>query len=895
MEKLYIVDASNYLFRSYFAIRQMTNDKGVSTNALFGFIRSIKKLIKDFSPTHLVVVFDGPNNKKSRLALYEDYKGHRASMPDDLFPQIEFAKEYCESAGIPHIEVEGVEADDTIGSIAVWAAKRGAQSFLCSSDKDLCQLVNDRIFVLNTFKENLIIDRKEVEKIYGIRPEQMIDYLAIVGDTSDNIPGIKGFGPKTASALLSNFDTLDTILKHPEKIGNAKKEAKIAEERQNALLSRQLAKIDQNIPIPQTEKSYELTAPDEAKLVALYQEMNFNTFLRELAGEISEKSRKKASSDKKIQTHYSQIKTLEELQALISDLEKQPEVSVDVETTSINPMEAEIVGVGLGFEEGKAWYIPFNAEMNPKKLTKILQSFFANEAISFFAHNIKYDMHVLKRAGLDIASVGFDTMLASYLLSAHNNRHGLDELSLMHFDHRKISLKELAGAKTKKGIKAQDIAIDKMTEYCCEDIDFTIRLKNLFEKELEKRKLKDLYFSIELPLLLVLFEMEENGIFLDVPYMEKLSKDFQQKLVKIEEEIYKIAGKEFNIKSPKQLSEVLFDTLKMRSVGKKKQTGYSTSADVLKELEKEHPIIKKITEFRGLEKLRSTYVDALPKQINPETGRIHCSFNQSVTTTGRLSSTNPNLQNIPIRTTEGRKVRTAFRPEKKGWSYLSADYSQIELRILAHMSNDPELVKAFKSDEDIHLFTASRVFDVPLDKVTKEMRSRAKAVNFGLIYGQQAFGLSKELGIDIREANAFITTYFKRYPKVKEFLESCKDRATKEGKAVSLYNRERLLPEIKSKNAVERAAAMRLAVNTPIQGTQADIIKIAMIQIDEALAKENFDTMMILQIHDELIFECPDAEISKCKKIIQSIMEGVIDLKVPLRVDISVGKNWGEC
>lgn len=896
MKQLFILDGANYIFRSYFAIRNMTNKKGASTNALFGFIRSIQKLRKDFNPTHLICVFDGPENKKSRTEHYEAYKAHRKEMPSDLFPQLDLARNYCQYAGIPHIEVPGVEADDTMGSIAVWAAANGYQVFICSGDKDLCQLVNPQIRVLNTFKENLIVDEAEVMKIYGVRADQIVDYLAICGDTSDNIPGIKGFGPKTASELLGKFGTLNEILAHPERLENKKREEKVLEEKANALLSQKLATIQTNVPFPKEDAFFLLKSPDQSKLRELYEEMDFKSLLKELetATPLPQSTHIPQSTPKTNSRNYQLIDDEESLKKLLQSLSGQKEIVIDTETTSVEPMKAKLVGIGLTAEEDTGWYIPLNGKLGKETVCRLMGPFLQDPNHKFIGHNIKYDMHVLANHGLPISRVSFDTMIASYLLNSNEQRHNLDLLVEERFQFQKIPITALLGEK-KSAITMDAVAIEKVMEYCCEDVDYTLRLKRLFETELKERNLWKLFTEIEMPLLPVLFKMEQKGMYVDVAFLKALSLEFSAKINELKSKIFSHSQKEFNLNSPKQLSAVLFEDLQIRKVGKKTESGYSTNAGVLLSLIDEHQIIPLILEYRTLEKLRSTYVDSLPEEVNPKTHRIHCTFNQSGTATGRLSSNNPNLQNIPIRTSEGKRIREAFRPQKENWSYISADYSQIELRILAHLSEDPTLVRAFENDEDIHKATASEIFSVPLAEVTSEMRSRAKAVNFGVIYGQQAFGLSQGLGIDIKEASDFIQAYFKRHPRIRDFIEHCKAVATKEGKSTTYFGRERLIPELKGSNAFIKAQGLRLAVNTPIQGTQSDIVKLAMIELDKKYLKEQWNGFMVLQIHDELIFESPEEEIGPASIAIAKIMETVVKLKVPLKVDISVGKNWGEC
>ncbi|MBA3721606.1 MAG: DNA polymerase I [Parachlamydiaceae bacterium] len=891
MDKIYILDASGFLYRSYYAIRSMTNAKGESTNALFGFIRSVLKIFKDFDPTHIVSVFDGPNNAIARTKIYADYKAHRKGMPPDLIYQIQWAQEFCHLMGIPLLIPPNVEADDTIGTVAQWGASLGAHAYLCTSDKDMCQLVTDQIHILNTHKDNLILTPKEVEEQFGVRPDQMIDFLAITGDASDNVPGLPGFGPKTAVELLKTFGNLDYLLAHPRAVPGKKKQDTIVQYGEQALLSRKLVTIDTNVPVPLEIEFYRRVTPSFLHLKDFYAGMNFNSLIREMEPQLSELPAIVHAREVE-EVHYILVDDEKALDDLIDYLSMQKEVCIDTETTSVLAIQAELVGIGLGVEQKKAWYIPTNGKLGIKKVLEKLKPLLENPNIQFFGHNLKYDYHVLLNYGIKF-TLGFDTILASYLLNSHNRQHSLDYLTLEIFDKVKIPIQELIG-KGKNQISMADVPLEKICEYCCEDVDYTIRLKEVLSHRLQERGLVPIMNEIESPLLPILAQMERHGIFVDVDKLNVLSKEIVYEIHKLEKNIYDMAGEEFNLNSPKQLSHILFHKLEIRPP-KKTATGHSTNADVLESLSADYPIANKLLEYRTLEKLRSTYIDTLPEQVNPKTRRIHCNFNQVVAATGRLSCQDPNLQNIPVRTPLGRNIREAFRPQHEGWSFLAADYSQIELRLLAHLSEDTALMDAFKSNEDIHAYTASLIFGVPLNEVTPEQRHQAKAVNFGIIYGQQAFGLAQELGIDNKIAAIFIQMYFERYKKVKEFLEFCKTSAKESGRAVTLLGRERLIPEINSKNGMLRMAAERLAVNTPIQGTQADLIKMAMIRIDKRLREEQKRGFMILQIHDELIFEVPNEELESVSKLVKETMEGVVKLKVPLIVDIHIGKNWKEC
>ncbi|QVL57895.1 MAG: DNA polymerase I [Simkaniaceae bacterium] len=887
MKNLYILDAVSFLFRSYFAIGGMTNPRGQSTNALYGFIRSIQKIQKDFSPDTIVAVFDGPNNKKARTAIYEEYKSNREGMPEDLFPQLEWAHNFCEAAGIPYLSEEGVEADDLIGAITKWAENRGTEVFICSSDKDLCQLISDKVFMVNTHKNNLLIDRAKVEEMHGVKPEQIVDYLAIMGDKADNIPGIPGFGPKTAASLLKEYGSLERILCSLDEMQNQKRAEKIKAHVEDARISKKLATLILDVPYPEEETFYHVKPPNLEALNNLYREMNFNTLLKELGQEqIIVPDEKKGFKET---LSYKIIDSEDELKTLIEKLNKEPSICIDTETDQLSPMAARLVGVGFCVNSNEAWYIPTNGMLGLDKVIDAVKPLIESPHNAFYGHNIKYDIHILKNHGIHLHNIGFDTMVASHLLAPQNNRHGLDLITLEKFGKVKTPIKDLIGS-GKKAISMLDVPIDEVGPYCCEDVDYTCRLKELFEKEIEKEGLSEVLYKIELPLIPVLVDMERYGMYLQKDKLETMSGVLREKLALLEKEIYALAGESFNIKSPKQLGEILFEKLQISIRGKKK----STRADILESLKDDYPIAGKILEYRALEKLRSTYTEALPLQVQEDTGRIHCTFMQTVTATGRLSCKDPNLQNIPIRSEEGKKIREAFVPELPGWVYLSADYSQIELRLLAHLSEDPKLINAFNKGEDIHASTAATVFDVPLEEVTKQMRAGAKAVNFGIIYGQQAYGLSQELGIDMKEASAFIKKYFERYPGVRDFIESSKEKVRKMGVATTMFNRKRPIPEINSTNGMIRSAAERLAVNTPLQGSQADIIKQAMIEVQKALKEERL-AHMVLQIHDELIFELPEENIVRTQEIVQTIMENITSLSVPLIANIAIGKNWGEC
>lgn len=889
MKDLYVLDASGYLYRSYFAIRNMTNSKGESTNALFGFIRSLLKLYKDFNPTHLIAVFDGPHNIKSREAIYADYKAHRSDTPSDLIEQLKWAREVCDLLGVPYLSIPEVEADDTMGSIACWAEEQGAKVYLCTSDKDLCQLVNENIFILNTHKENLIIGAKEVEEIHGVTPQQIVDYLSLIGDASDNVPGVAGFGPKTASTLLKQYGSLDQIFLNIEHIPGKKKDMLI-QDADKARLSRELIKLDTAIPIPMDPDFFHLRTPNLPALRELYTQMGFSSLLRELDTTTLTQMQNSEAATVPEDVHYSLVNDEPSFQELLTLLAKQSEICLTTKKNDSHPIKSEWIGISFSISSGKAWYIPAHGNLSLIRVVEELKDLFANPNIQFFGHNIKCDLHLLAHQDLHLEHLDFDVMLASYILHSHKRQHSLEDLMLEHFGKVKLSLNTHEG-KGKPPLKPTD---DLIKNYFCEEADYTFRLKKILKQQLEERGLTKLLSEMELPLTLVLATMEEKGIYIDLNTLSELSATLTTQIAAIEKEIYQLAGEEFNINSSKQIGEILFTKMGIKP-SKKNATALSTNADVLESLKAEYPIAGKILTYRTLEKLRSTYVDTLPSEIYEKTGRIHCTFNQCVTATGRLSCQDPNLQNIPIRTEIGKNIRKAFRPEKLDWSYLAADYSQIELRLLAHFSGDPELIDAFKKGDDIHRRTAASIYKIPLTEVTQTQRFSAKAVNFGIIYGQGAFGLSQELGISTKEAAEFIDVYFHLYPSVKNYVEECKEKVRQTGKAVTITGRERLIPEIHSKNGQIRAAAERFAVNSPLQGSQADIIKLAMIRIDQKMKQAQMKGYMILQIHDELIFEVPDFELFALEQLVRETMEGVFSLNIPLTVDIAIGKNWKEC
>jgi len=869
---LSIIDASGLIYRTFFAIRGLSTKSGEATGALFGFIRSLVKLRELCPTTHAVAVFDGPDNKRARLDIYPEYKAHRKPTPPELIKQIEEAKRFCTLFGLPLLNISGVEADDTIATLAKWGQDKEEIS-ICSADKDLMQLVSPKVHIIDPMHDFEVIDEKKALEKWGIPPSLLGDFLALTGDSSDNIPGVSGLGPKGALQLLQTYGSLDGILNNADSISGKRGET-IRKEKSLALLSKKLVTLIDTVPIPNDLSWYAWKEPSQPALNEFYKEKEFFSMME------GEKMEAPTQSELHI------LSTEEELKNALPKLRGKNPLCVDCETTSLNEWEAKLVGVGLCLNSRQVYYIPTS-----EYLHSYLQELLANRPL--IGHNLKYDLHILNHFGIKQLTPYFDTLLASYLLNAHERRHGLDVLAKKYFHKEMTTIESLIG--TGKNQTTMDKApIQDVARYCGDDVEYTYRLYEELGAELSKRHLDPLFNDIEMPLLPILQKMEEVGVYINTTMINELLHYVQKELSVLEDQIFQLAGHPFTITSPKQLAVVLFDELKLPK-GRKTQTSHSTGQDVLETLVGIHPIAEKLLTFRSLEKLRSTYLEVLPTMVNPETGRVHAHFHQAGTTTGRISCSDPNLQNIPVRTELGKKIRESFQAQKPNWILLSADYSQIELRILAHMCEDPNLLKAFQTGQDVHKATASELFGVSLDQVTNDMRRKAKAVNFGVIYGQQAYGLSQQLQIPISEAAFFIDHYFARYPRVKGFIEELKARAHKTGRATTLTGRERLLPDISSSNSMIRTASERLAVNTPFQGTSADIIKLAMIAIDRWMKDAKVEGLMILQIHDELLFEIPEKERELFKEHIPKLMSSVMNLKVPLDVDIEFGKNWGEC
>lgn len=886
-EELFLIDGSAFLYRAYYAIRNLTNSKGEATNAIYGFVTMLKKLIAEHKPAYAVVCFDR-KEKTFRHERYKEYKAHRKPMPEDLIPQIEPIKEFCKLAGYTLFEMPGFEADDILGTLAKKGEAKGLDVFLVTSDKDMMQLVNDKIKMIPVHKEGVVIDREGVkEKFDGLGPENVIDILAIMGDASDNIPGVHGIGEKGALKLIKQFGSVEAILKDPDKITAKAQREQVKEHLKDLEMSRFLATIKLDVPVPLDWEDMRIREADNDKLLEFYQRYEFRALSKTTApaGEQNSEKRK-----------YVCVKTQKDLQVLAAKLKKAGAFSFDTETTSEDPMRAKLVGLSFSCEPYEGFYVPVSSKdhkgagLPVDDVLKELAPLLEDAKFKKYGQNAKYDSIVLKRAGVNVRGVAFDTMLASYLANPVKRNHNLDDISLEYLGVKKIETAELLGT-GKNQITMDLVDTEKVSEYACEDSDCVFRLVPLLKERLEKDGVEKLLEEVELPLSEVLAKMEMNGVALDTRMLKRFSDDAQTELEKLTKEIYEEAGQEFNINSPKQLADILFVKLKLPPVSKTK-TGFSTDVSVLEKLALTHELPKKILEFREHSKLKSTYLDALQEIINPETGLVHTSYHQTVAATGRLSSSDPNLQNIPVKTEMGRRIRKAFVPREKDRKIFSADYSQIELRILAHLTGDKNLTEAFAEDRDIHKFTATLLYGVKENDVTREMRNVAKTINFSVIYGKTAYGLSQELGLSVSEADAFIKNYFARYQAVKDYLEAQKEKARKDGFLTTILGRRSYFPEINSKNVPMRQFAERAAINAPIQGSAADLIKLAMLAVQDRLEKEKFKSLMIMQVHDELVFDMTAAEEKTLSAMVRSEMEGAYKMRVPLKVDVYTGDSW---
>ncbi len=884
---VYLIDGSAYVHRAYHAIRGLSNSKGLPTNAVFGFTRMLIKLIEDRSPEYVAMFFDarGPT---FRHELYGDYKANRPPMPEDLSIQIPYIKKITHGFNIPVIEMQGFEADDLIGTYGCRAEKEGFSVVMVTGDKDFVQLVTDHAVIWDPVKEKTI-DINTVRTDFGVEPYQMIDVMALSGDASDNIPGVPGIGPKTAQTLIQTFGSIDRLYEKVHTITQKKQHQNLVQYKEQAFLSKKLVKIEIDVPLSFHPEKLRFKGTDNAKLSSIFKNLEFRQ-LQEIFPEPTDLSDK----------NYHAILDTSAIADLIGRLAAANEFAVDTETTSKDPMKAELVGMSFSTMSGEAFYIPCahdypDAPPQPelKKVLHLLKPVLENPDIKKIGQNIKYDWMVLKRHGINLSGVIFDTMLASYLINPSKRAHNLNQIAMDFLDHKTITYKDIAG-KGEKNVSFAEIPLEKAVPYSCEDADITLAAYHVLSPMLEEAGLIELYNTVEMPLVPVLMNMEMTGICVDKEKLKDLSKSFEHQLEQLESMIYAVAGEEFNIKSSQQLGKILFEKLKLPVQKKtRKKTAYSTDVDVLTTLSEKHELPALILRHRTLAKLKSTYTDALLDLIHPVTGRIHTSYNQTVTATGRLSSSDPNLQNIPVRTDEGIEIRKTFVPRKE-WIMVSADYSQIELRILAHYADDDILIKAFTDDEDIHARTATEVFQVFPSFVTPELRRQAKVINFGIIYGMSPYGLSKELGISQKMAKTFIDNYFSRYKGVKKFIDQTVDDARKNKKTSTLLGRIRLLPDINSPNKMMREFAERTAINTPIQGTAADLIKLAMIRVDESFRQMGLKSAMLLSVHDEIVFEVPRDELASVKGLVKEIMEGIWDLRVPLKVNVASGENWAE-
>ena len=919
--KLFLIDAYALIYRSYYAFikNPRINSKGVNTSAVFGFINTLEDVLKREQPTHIAVAFD-PKGPTFRHEAFEQYKAQREETPEVIRQSVPVIKEVIQAYHIPILEVPYYEADDVIGTVAKQAAANGFEVYMMTPDKDYGQLVADHIYMYRPKfgGDYEVLGVSEVLEKYQLQStEQVIDLLGLMGDTADNIPGCPGVGEKTAQKLLAEFGSIENLLANTDKLKGAQKK-KVEENVEQIRFSKFLATIKTDVPITFDAELCKRVTPDEDRLVELYTELEFKTFINRLKGEssvVSSSKEPKAAvqydlfatepvvesevpslADINTMPHsYYLADTTEKQIALCEQLLQEKSFAFDTETEGLDPLTAGLVGMSFAIREQEAWYVPVPA--NREEATDIvlrLAPALQHPEIEKVGQNIKFDILALRKYGVRVKGPLFDTMLAHYLLNPEL-RHGMDYLAETYLKYKTVPIEDLIGPKGKKQASMRTVPIEQIKEYAAEDADVTLRLKHYFAPLLKQEGLESLFFEMEMPLIYVLAEMEATGVKLDTNALKQSSEVLSQQLTALEDSIYDLAGQSFNINSTKQVGEILFDKLKLDEKAKKTKTGgYSTSEEVLEKIRGKHPIVDKLLEYRGIKKLLSTYIDALPALIHPETGKIHTSFNQAVTATGRLSSTNPNLQNIPVRDELGREIRKAFIADDDDCIFFSADYSQIELRLMAHLSNDPHMVEAFCSGADIHAATAAKIYGIPVEEVTSDMRRKAKTANFGIIYGISVFGLAERLSIPRAESKELIDGYFQTYPRIKEYMEESIRVAKEKGYVETLFKRKRFLPDINSHNAIVRGYAERNAINAPIQGSAADIIKLAMIRIHQRFEAEHLKSRMILQVHDELNFNVRKEEFDRVKEIVLDCMEHVLQLRVPLIADCGEGKNWLE-
>ncbi|OGC77485.1 MAG: DNA polymerase I [candidate division Zixibacteria bacterium RBG_16_40_9] len=893
-KRLFLIDGSALAYRSYFAFirNPLINSKGVNTSAVFGFTNSLLKILKEEKPDYLAIVFDTAA-PTFRHEIYKDYKSTRSKMPEDMSLQLPLVYEVIEAMQLPVLEMEGFEADDLMGTLAKKSKMKGIKTVLVTGDKDFLQLVDEDIVVLNPRRageEMELLDEKKVKEKWRVPPDRVTDVLALMGDTSDNVPGVPGIGEKTAVELVEKFKSLENLLENLAKVEKKKLKENIEFNADQARLSKRLVTIDTNVPCELDLEKFKIKDYITPRVKEIFKELEFTSLLEQV-------------SEKKLEqtVKYRTVESLDELTDLISELKKAGGFAIDTETSTISAVGTNLVGISISKAKGEAYYIPVGhrgleskQNLDLKKTLSILKPILEDEKFKKIGQNAKFDILVFKQIGIEVKGISFDPMIASYLLNPSIRQHNLDNLALKYLDHKMIPIEDLIGS-GKKQKSFAEVPIDKATVYSCEDADFTFRLKEILHPQLKELELERLFYEVEIPLIDVLAEMELAGVSVDLKILKEVSRYLEKEIDRYTKEIFEMAGQKFNLNSPQQLAKVLFEDLKLKPIRRTtKKTHQSTDIQVLEELAKLHPLPKALLEYRQLAKLKSTYVDALPELINKKTGRIHTSFNQTVAATGRLSSSDPNLQNIPIRTEIGQKIRKAFVPGSKEFLLMSVDYSQIELRILAHFSEDPTMINSFLNDEDIHTRTASEVFGVSPEDVTSEQRRQAKIANFAVIYGVSAYGLSQQTDMTVEEADMFIKIYFKRYPKVAEYIDNIIEKAKKDGFVTTMLGRRRYIPEINSENRQAREFAERIALNTPIQGTAADLIKIVMIRIFEEMKSRACRSKMILQVHDELVFEVYKSELEWLKKMVKDKMENSLKLKVPIKVEIGVGENWLE-
>ena len=924
-KKLFLLDAFALIYRAYFAFAKnpRMNSKGENTSAAFGFTNALIDILKNEEPTHIAVVFDPPGGSTQRQEDFEAYKAHREEMPDGIRSMIEPIKNIVRAFNIPILQVDGFEADDVIGTIAKIAETKGFHTYMMTPDKDFGQLVSEKIFMYKPGRGGNppeIWGIPEICAKFGVDdPIKVIDILGLWGDAADNIPGIPGIGEKTSKILIEKYGSVEGLIEHAEELKGKQKE-NVINFAEQGLVSKMLATIIIDVDVEFNEDDLIMCPPDTEKIKEVFTELEFRNLARRVIGEdivitpasdekgqmdlfgtqslVVEQSPVESADYKTIATEkpsYHLITKPEERKELLELLLKQTQVCFDTETNSIHSLHAELVGMSFSYKEREAFYVAVpNDFEDAKKIVAEFQPFFESTTIEKIAHNIKYDMQVLNRYGVEIASPIFDTMIAHYLINPEA-KQSMDFLAELYLSYKPISITDLIGKKGKNQGNMQDLKPEEVSDYACEDADITFQLKQIFDPEIQKEHLKHLFYEMEMPLVYVLNEMEKQGIAIDVEGLKEFSIQLEGKVNTLETSIRELAGMDFNIDSPKQLGDVLFEHLKISAKAKKTKTGqYATGEDILQKHKNDHEIIPLILEYRQLRKLKSTYVDPLPTLTDPVDGRIHTSFMQTVTATGRLSSNNPNLQNIPIRSENGKEIRKSFVTRGEDYLMMSVDYSQIELRIIAALSKDPNMVEAFQKKHDIHTATAAKVFHIPSEEVTKDQRSAAKAVNFGIIYGQSAFGLAQNLGISRKEAKEIIDNYFAQYGTIKTYMDETVAKARENGYVETIMQRRRYLPEINSANAIVRGFAERNAVNAPIQGSAADIIKMAMVAVYKEMSQQHLKSKIILQVHDELIFDVHTSEIDLMKNLVKTAMEGAVDLIVPMEVEMELATNWLE-